>query len=43
MSNNPQADQEMPLVSHLAELRTRLLRCVVIILLIFAGDRKSVV
>ena len=37
MSNNPQADQEMPLVSHLAELRTRLLRCVVIILLIFAG------
>ena len=22
MSNNPQADQEMPLVSHLAELRT---------------------
>ena len=25
MSNNPQADQEMPLVSHLAELRTRAL------------------
>ncbi|VXC11381.1 TatABCE protein translocation system subunit [Pseudomonas sp. 8Z] len=37
MSKNPQDDQEMPLVSHLTELRTRLLRCVVIILLIFAG------
>ena len=36
MSNNPQADQEMPLVSHLAELRTRLLRCLWIILLIFS-------
>lgn len=37
MSRHPDADQEMPLVSHLSELRTRLLRCVVIILLIFAG------
>jgi sec-independent protein translocase protein TatC len=37
MSRHPDADQEMPLVSHLTELRTRLLRCVVIILLIFAG------
>ena len=30
-------DREMPLVSHLTELRTRLLRCVVIIFVIFAG------
>lgn len=30
-------DQDMPLVAHLAELRNRILRCVVIILLIFAG------
>ena len=37
MSRKPEEDQEMPLVSHLTELRTRLLRCVVIILLIFAG------
>jgi sec-independent protein translocase protein TatC len=37
MSRHPEADQEMPLVSHLTELRARLLRCVVIILLIFAG------
>ncbi|MBH3340607.1 MULTISPECIES: twin-arginine translocase subunit TatC [unclassified Pseudomonas] len=37
MSKLPDADQEMPLVSHLTELRTRLLRCVVIILLIFGG------
>ncbi|MGQ7960690.1 twin-arginine translocase subunit TatC [Pseudomonas sp. SP16.1] len=37
MSRLPDADQEMPLVSHLTELRTRLLRCVVIILLIFGG------
>ncbi len=32
-----QSDQEMPLVAHLAELRNRLLRCVLFILLIFAG------
>ena len=37
MSRIPESDQEMPLVSHLTELRTRLLRCVVIILLIFTG------
>lgn len=30
-------DQEMPLIAHLTELRNRILRCVVIILLIFAG------
>jgi sec-independent protein translocase protein TatC len=28
MSENPENDQPMPLVSHLTELRTRLLRCV---------------
>lgn len=33
----PEDDQEMPLVAHLAELRTRLLRCVAAVLLIFAG------
>ncbi|MBM7061117.1 twin-arginine translocase subunit TatC [Pseudomonas sp. UL073] len=33
----PEHDQEMPLVSHLTELRTRLLRCVVAVFLIFAG------
>ena len=37
MSTPPETDQEMPLVAHLTELRTRLLRCVVTILLIFAG------
>ncbi|OLU16404.1 twin arginine-targeting protein translocase TatC [Pseudomonas sp. PA1(2017)] len=36
MSRLPDNDQEMPLVSHLAELRTRLLRCVAAIFLIFA-------
>lgn len=37
MSNLPDHDQPMPLVSHLTELRTRLLRCVAVIFLIFAG------
>ncbi|SDI72527.1 sec-independent protein translocase protein TatC [Pseudomonas flavescens] len=37
MSRLSDNDQEMPLVSHLAELRTRLLRCVAAIFLIFAG------
>lgn len=31
------ADQAMPLVAHLAELRTRLLRCVVAVFLVFLG------
>ncbi|MDP3814969.1 twin-arginine translocase subunit TatC [Pseudomonas sp.] len=37
MSRLAHSDQEMPLVSHLTELRTRLLRCVVAVLLLFAG------
>ncbi|MGP3789050.1 twin-arginine translocase subunit TatC [Pseudomonas sp. B392_1p] len=37
MSTRTPEDQEMPLVSHLTELRTRLLRCVIAILLIFAA------
>ena len=37
MSEIPENDQPMPLVSHLTELRTRLLRCVAVIFLIFAG------
>lgn len=37
MSRLPESDQEMPLVSHLTELRSRLLRCVVAVLLLFAG------
>ncbi|SDU29841.1 sec-independent protein translocase protein TatC [Pseudomonas pohangensis] len=37
MSTDSETDQEMPLVAHLTELRTRLLRCVVTVLLLFAG------
>ena len=37
MSNTSTDDQEMPLVAHLTELRKRLLRCVVAILLLFGG------
>ena len=37
MKTTPETDQEMPLVAHLTELRTRLLRCVAVILLLFAG------
>ena len=33
----PHTDEEMPLVAHLTELRSRLLRCVVAVFLIFAG------
>ncbi|MDY7562955.1 twin-arginine translocase subunit TatC [Pseudomonas sp. 10B1] len=33
----PENDQQMPLISHLTELRTRLLRCVLAIFLIFGG------
>jgi len=37
MSHDTGTDQEMPLIAHLTELRKRLLRCVVAILLLFAG------
>jgi len=33
----PEHDQEMPLVSHLTELRNRLLRCVLVVLALFLG------
>ncbi|CAD5375378.1 TatABCE protein translocation system subunit [Pseudomonas sp. OF001] len=33
----PHPDQEMPLVAHLTELRNRILRCVIAVLVIFAG------
>lgn len=37
MSTSKHPENSMPLVAHLTELRTRLLRCVVTVLLIFAG------
>ncbi|WXL26278.1 twin-arginine translocase subunit TatC [Ectopseudomonas mendocina] len=35
MSSTPENDQEMPLISHLAELRSRLLRCVIAVFVLF--------
>ena len=37
MTEKLTSDQEMPLVAHLSELRDRLLRCVIAVLLIFAA------
>ena len=37
MSETSRDDQEMPLVAHLTELRNRILRCVIAVLLIFAA------
>jgi sec-independent protein translocase protein TatC len=37
MSTSNQPENSMPLIAHLTELRTRLMRCVVTVLLIFAG------
>ncbi|MEO4047108.1 twin-arginine translocase subunit TatC [Pseudomonas sp. CAU 1711] len=37
MSEPSRDDQEMPLVAHLTELRNRILRCVIAVLLIFAA------
>ena len=37
MSEIPENDQQMPLVSHLTELRSRLLRCVLAIFVIFGA------
>ena len=37
MSGLPESDQEMPLVAHLTELRSRLLRCALAVFVVFAG------
>lgn len=37
MSTTRDGDQEMPLIAHLTELRSRILRCVIAVLLIFCG------
>ncbi len=37
MSRRPESDQEMPLVAHLTELRSRLLRCALAVFVVFAG------
>lgn len=37
MNDNPYNDQEMPLVQHLVELRDRLLRIVIFVLVVFGG------
>lgn len=37
MSQLPEHDEEMPLVAHLTELRSRLLHCVIAIFLVFCG------
>ena len=37
IDREPPQDQAMPLISHLTELRDRLLRCIVVVLVIFAG------
>lgn len=37
MSRLPESDQEMPLVAHLTELRSRLLRCTLAVFVVFAG------
>ena len=36
-SNQAPSDQEMPLVQHLVELRNRLVRCLIVILILFLG------
>lgn len=37
MTSRPSDDREMPLIGHLTELRNRILRCVIAVLLIFAA------